>query len=263
MHPVIRIVSFVVLTAALSADGTGALLAGAVVLAAVAARVDAAAWTAVALMLRRLRWLWLSLAIVYFWLTPGAPLLSDADPALAAWLPTIEGVAQGLLRIAALAEMAVAAALLLHLTSRDQLFAALYWLVAPLKWLGVERERLTVRVALTLAAVTTVQALVRETTTASVHTALPRWRRWGDAVAASFNAVVLRAEQTPCDSIALPMQSAPPKWQWLVPLMLALVMLGATTSLESITAAVLRTLGYQTRTLQSMCAAYAFSPLPS
>src|SRR3569833_3122323 len=124
MHPVIRLVCFMMLSLALAVGGWLHLLLGALVAAVLFARAGAEAW--------------------------------------AAWVPTVEGLALGALRIAALALMVVTAGLLLHFTPREQLFAALHWLTAPLGLFGVSRERVAVRVALTLAAVAEVRSEVQE-----------------------------------------------------------------------------------------------------
>src|SRR3569623_851769 len=152
MHPVIRLVCIMMLSLALAVGGWLHLLLGALVAAVLFARAGAAAWATIMPMMRRMRWLWLSLVVIYFWFTPGVAVVPVPD-AWAAWVPTVEGLALGALRIAALALMVVTAGLLLHFTPREQLFAALHWLTAPLGLFGVSRERVAVRVALTLAAV--------------------------------------------------------------------------------------------------------------
>src|SRR3569623_318256 len=129
MHPVIRLVSFMMLSLALAVGGWLHLLLGALVAAVLFARAGAAAWVTIMPMMRRMRWLWLSLVVIYFWCTPGVAVVPVPD-AWAAWVPTVEGLALGALRIAALALMVVTAGLLLHFTPREQLFAALHWLPA-------------------------------------------------------------------------------------------------------------------------------------
>src|SRR3569832_2704082 len=126
MHPVIRLVSFMMLSLALAVGGWLHLLLGALVAAVLFARAGAAAWVTIMPMMRRMRWLWLSLVVIYFWFTPGVAVVHVPD-AWAAWVQTVEGLALGGLRIAELALMVVTAGLLLHLTSREQLFAALQW----------------------------------------------------------------------------------------------------------------------------------------
>src|SRR3569623_3263792 len=161
MHPVIRLVSFMMLSLALAVGGWLHLLLGALVASVLFARAGAASWATIMPMMRRMRWRWLSLVGIYFWFTPGVAVVPVPD-AWVAWVPTAEGLALGALRIAALALMVVTAGLLLHLTSREQLFAALHWLTAPLGLFGVSRERVAVRVAWTRAAVAEVRSEVLE-----------------------------------------------------------------------------------------------------
>src|SRR3569832_92011 len=108
MHPVIRLVSFMMLSLALAVGGWLHLLLGALVAAVLFARAGAAAWVTIMPMMRRMRWLWLSLVVIYFWFTPGVAVVPVPD-AWAAWVPTAEGLALGALRIAARALMVVTA----------------------------------------------------------------------------------------------------------------------------------------------------------
>src|SRR3569623_569741 len=71
MHPVIRLVCFMMLSLALAVGGWLHLLLGALVAAVLFARAGAAAWVTIMPMMRRMRWLWLSLVVIYFWFTPG------------------------------------------------------------------------------------------------------------------------------------------------------------------------------------------------
>lgn len=97
-------------------------------------------------LLRRTRWIMLSLLVIYAYSTPGQPLLE----VLGAWSPVREGLADGatqLLRLlAALASLAV----LLDRLHRLELISGLYSLFAPLGLLGLSRERCAIRLALTL-----------------------------------------------------------------------------------------------------------------
>ncbi|MEK7322984.1 MAG: hypothetical protein AABZ84_07890 [Pseudomonadota bacterium] len=222
MHPVIRIASFTVFTLSLAAGGKGQVLAAAVLLAVAYARVGTAGWPPAWRLLRRMRWLWLSLAVVYLWMTPGTPIL-PASPALAAWLPTVEGLVLGGVRLAALVGMAMAASLVLHLTPRDDVLAALYWLTAPLRVIDGVRERLAVRIALSLAAVEQVQVQLREVLAEPRMPASP-WVRIGGVAAALFDRVTAAAEAAPCATLSLPDHPGPPKMQWAWPLLVGMSM---------------------------------------
>lgn len=98
------------------------------------------------LLLRRTRWVMLSLLLIYAYSTPGHTLLE----ALGALSPTREGVTDGVLQLMRLLASLAALAILLERLHRDQFISGLYLIFAPLQWLGMSRERLAVRLALTL-----------------------------------------------------------------------------------------------------------------
>lgn len=128
--------------AASSRDGTGLFLACFVLI--LAALVTARHHFG--LLFRRSRWLLLTLLILFGWLTPGTPL------------PGVPGASQEGLLLAAenlgrlLLALSVVAMLLTALTPAE-LVAGLRSLLAPLSLLGISRDRIAVRLALTLAEV--------------------------------------------------------------------------------------------------------------
>lgn len=97
-------------------------------------------------LLRRTRWIMLSLLLVYAYTTPGQPLLN----AFGIFSPSREGLGDGLLQLTRLLSSLAGLAILLHRLERQQLIAGLYTLLAPLRLLHVPRERIAVRLALTL-----------------------------------------------------------------------------------------------------------------
>jgi energy-coupling factor transporter transmembrane protein EcfT len=97
-------------------------------------------------LLRRTRWIMLSLLLIYAYSTPGQPLLE----ALGTFGPSLEGLTDGVLQLTRLIAALAGLAILLDRLHRQQLVAGLYTLFAPLRWLGLSRERLAVRLALTL-----------------------------------------------------------------------------------------------------------------
>jgi len=123
MHPVIKIILFLIYAAAVAFGGATILLAGAVLV--------------LALYLPGPR----ERLLLLF--TPGR-LLFSAWP----WGPTVEGLAGGGQRIASL-------------VLRPALISAILWCLMPLAWVGLPRERLAVRIALTLDAVDSVQVIYR------------------------------------------------------------------------------------------------------
>lgn len=97
-------------------------------------------------LLRRTRWILLTLWLIYAYSTPGLPL---AD-----WMgifsPSLEGLGDGGLQLMRLLAALAGLAILLDRLHQKCLIAGLYSLFALLQWLGVSRERLAVRLALTL-----------------------------------------------------------------------------------------------------------------
>lgn len=222
-HPVIRVVSFLVLGGFVALGGiaqlliAGVLLALAYALYSVTASHETARTISVTAMLARMRWLFLSLLILYFWFTPGQPLFPAASANLQTYLPTVQGVQAGLVRAAALVLLALAVALLLRSTPRAQLVAALYWLVKPLNVLGAAADKIALRVALTLEVVAEAQLLLRCAPAPSDGRPLERIGRYA---AALLQEAIDRAEHSPAHVVEIDDYSAPPWRQWLYPLAL-------------------------------------------
>lgn len=97
-------------------------------------------------LLRRTRWIMLSLLLIYAYTTPG----EAAWASFAQFGPTQEGLVEGLFQLCRLAFTLVSLSLLLNMLSRQQLIGGLYTLAYPLCHLGLSRERIAVRLALTL-----------------------------------------------------------------------------------------------------------------
>lgn len=97
-------------------------------------------------LLRRVRYILLFLLLVYACNTPGEYVASWHFPIT----PTYEGIVSGLEQVLRLAAILAGLALLLAMTSRDQLIAGLYWLARPLRFAGIDAERFAVRLWLTL-----------------------------------------------------------------------------------------------------------------
>jgi len=97
MHPVIKIILFLIYAAAVAFGGATILLAGAVLVVALYLPGPGERLLLALRMLRRMRWFFLSIALVYLLFTPGR-LLFSAWP----WGPTVEGLVGGGQRIASL-----------------------------------------------------------------------------------------------------------------------------------------------------------------
>lgn len=97
-------------------------------------------------LLRRTRWLLISLILVYAFATPGELLI----PALGNYSPSREGFISGGLQALRLATLLSGLAFLWASVSRDRMLAGLYFLLHPLARLGVNIDRVAARVWLTL-----------------------------------------------------------------------------------------------------------------
>ncbi len=226
MHPAIKIILFLIYGAAVAFGGVPSLLTGAVL---VLALYLPGPWERLRLalrMLRRMRWFFLSIALVYLLFTPGR-LLFSAWP----WGPTVEGLAGGGQRIASLVLIVFAVNLLLRTTPRPALISAILWCLTPLSWLGLPRERLAVRIALTLDAVDSVQVIYRHRPRGGDGDEDPpgdgrptslKARLWriGATAQRLVVAVIEQAESVPAQAIEVPRPSNPPLAQWLYPLLL-------------------------------------------
>ena len=97
-------------------------------------------------LLRRTRWLFLSLILIYAFATPGASLL----PQWGIFSPTTEGLRSGAMQAWRLVVLLLALALLMASSTRENLLAGLYSLLRPFKVIGASPERIAVRLWLTL-----------------------------------------------------------------------------------------------------------------
>jgi energy-coupling factor transporter transmembrane protein EcfT len=97
-------------------------------------------------LLRRTRWILVSLLVIYAFFTPGIALWSIPYVPN----PTQEGMLDGLVQLSRLVCMLAGLSILLTMLSLEQLVSGLYALLYPLRYVGVSRERIAVRLALTL-----------------------------------------------------------------------------------------------------------------
>ncbi len=142
-HPAVLILLWAFLVVAMQVQGATALLATGLPLIVVAVILCA---RQLALLLRRTRWVMVSLLIVYGYATPGELLWIEGGMVS----PTREGLSEGLLQLARLAFSLTGLSIVLYLLSLRELIGGVYTLTRPLRYLGVSPERIAVRLALTL-----------------------------------------------------------------------------------------------------------------
>lgn len=222
LHPAVRIISFLVLCAYLAMGRPLDLAMAGLLLAVLYAVLDGARLGAAVKTLRRMRWFFLSILIIYLWFTPGTPVWPGIPLRYEAWLPTMQGVELGLVRGAALALIVLGVTLLLQTTPRHGLITGIRWLVRPLPLPGRFHDVLALRIALVLETVPKLQPMVQS--------ALPARQageravaRIGRTAAALVAMTVDEAQRAPSETIELPPERHPPLMQWLWPVGLGVV----------------------------------------
>lgn len=106
----------------------------------------------------RLRWFFLSILVLYTWFTPALP----GEPLQGGISSLMPGLIAGSERILALVIIVGYAGLLLLFSSRDEIIGGIYTLLTPMKWLGIEPERLAVRLGLVLGYVPGFEAMQKQ-----------------------------------------------------------------------------------------------------
>jgi hypothetical protein len=96
--------------------------------------------------LRRLRWIALSILVLFAWQTPGTLII----PALSALSPSWDGLALTLFHLAGLAAIGAVVSLLMRALNEAAWVCALYALSAPFARFGFPAARLAVRMMLVL-----------------------------------------------------------------------------------------------------------------
>lgn len=142
-HPAVQIYVWFCLTLATQMLDAYALIAVAGILIVLSFRICAARFF---FLLRRTRWILLSVFLIYAYTSPGEVLW----PHLGVFSPVTDGLVYGLKQLLHLLAALAGLSILLTLLSQTQLIAGLYTLCRPLSLLGVSRERFAVRLALTL-----------------------------------------------------------------------------------------------------------------
>lgn len=143
MHPTIKLINLLILAIAINLVSDDALFLVAIIL------ISALLFYRVSGMMKvlfRLKWLLLSLALVYAFNTPGEYLQQWPFT----FAPTYEGLHQGGMQILRICLMMAALTLFTATTNRQQVMAGFYTLLWPCKKLGFSVERFAARLWLTL-----------------------------------------------------------------------------------------------------------------
>lgn len=217
MHPAIRIVCFLLFCILLARTDNEQLILAGLLVGSLLLTLSADQWRRTFSMVRRLRWLLLSILIIYGWFTPGPTIPLPLPEFL--W-PSRAGVEDGAARLASLILILLAAGLLLTKTPREQMIAALYWLLHPLSTLRLSPQRFAVRLSLTLDYVEQQEGLWQRPVEAPDQSA-GRLNRIARHLAGLLPRLFEQAERasTP-DPVSIELLPAPPLLQWAWPLLL-------------------------------------------
>jgi len=98
------------------------------------------------ILLRKTKWILISILLIYAYTGSGNTIW----PQFGIYSPVIDGIEIGFNHALRLVVMLAGLSLLLTLQSQPQLISGLYALAYPLTFLGLSRERISVRLALTL-----------------------------------------------------------------------------------------------------------------
>lgn len=143
IHPSIRIIAFILLAVLIQRLSLASLFVLAFPLMALLVLVKAKVFVQ---MMRRMRWLLIIMLLIYAFSTPGEYLAEWPF-----WVtPTYEGIQAGLIQAMRLTVMLAGLALLLRLTVRDKLIVGFFFLMQPLRYIGLDPERFAARLWLTL-----------------------------------------------------------------------------------------------------------------
>lgn len=219
IHPVIRVIFFLVFSGFVSLADISQLLTGILLLSVLYCLTDLAYLKSAFVMMRRMRWFFLSIFIIYAWMTPGQTVAIPVISVYETWLPTIEGITSGIMRAVSLMLILLAVNLLLHCTSRQQLIMAIYWLAAPLRMFEISPERISVRIALVIDMLDEVQRVVSDAF-AEVKGTVKSLDHIGDFATRVFRDVIYNAENTRGKTVTLHDYYAPQAAQWLLPVAL-------------------------------------------
>ena len=143
LHPAVQIYMWCLLSLTAQIIGGEMLILLAIITILLSLRMNASRFI---FLLRRTRWILIPVFLVYSYTTPGEMLW----PQMGMFSPVIVGVEDGMLQLLRLVTVLAGLSILLGLLSQSQLISGFYTLSRPLMLLGLSRERIAVRLALTL-----------------------------------------------------------------------------------------------------------------
>lgn len=158
----------------------------------------------------RLRFFYASLLVLFAWLTPGEPVW----PVLGGWSPVQEGLSEGLRHIVILALIVTTVQLFMASVSRTALIGALRWWLQPLRRVGVDADRIALRLLLVAQALPRLRVLAQNS--GGGLAGRSPWKRLSDRVGNLMAQTLDEAEQADLPTVQLPTEAGPPASHWLV-----------------------------------------------
>jgi energy-coupling factor transporter transmembrane protein EcfT len=208
VHPVIRIANFFIIVAGLTVSSRWIFFIAMPILFLLIR--TGCTFLSLFILLKRLRWLFLSLLILHLWFSTGQLV----------WIPEISTIFIAVERIGALILIVLVAHLLVKTTSISAIIAALQWWLMPLKRVGFPSEKLTVRLALILDIIDSVQKI--QISSESRDTLNPL-QKIVHKITVLFIRVFEQAENAPLFQLDILPLHSPPFWQWIYPLILLVI----------------------------------------
>lgn len=206
--PVFRLIALIALGSVVFRYGLLDQLLVLAVLCAIAVRRGRESLDLIWRALRRIRWLLLSLAVIYLLVAP------EPEVSAIAFLPGWSDIELALRRAGVLVLLVTAVELMRQTTPAPEIAGGIAVLLAPLSVLGLDTGRLSRRIALTLDAVPRTAELVTE----AAGRAGIRGRDfggWSSAAAELVREIEETAERSPAHA-DLPKQPTPDITDWLI-----------------------------------------------
>jgi len=179
-------------------------------------------WHGVWRMVARLKWLWLSLLVLYGWFLPGSPIFFSETIPLR-FIPSYEGLRLGSLRALALLSIVCAVVIVIGSTKREVLIVSIMWLIKPLQMIKINTGQFAARLVLTLEKVTATEAVIKKAM-AVKDSKTSLFQRGIDVIADLLLNIEAQASNSSAAVVSLPELESPRILQWLIPLVLFAVL---------------------------------------
>lgn len=207
MHPVIRITTFLLL-AVLLARAHPMQMGWVLCIIGLSFIFESGkGLNAAVKLLWRVRWLLLSILLIYVWMPVGT---------------MTESLWQAFHRMALLATMLFALQALVLNMQRDDIVAGLYFLLFPFSLIGLSREQMVMRLILTMDSVKQLPAvLVLPNETTNTHDS--RLKRITERLISAISRILSYADSVTHEAICIDTENVVPRWQWIIPVIILFI----------------------------------------